>query len=82
MPVAIKDKTYYRTAEVYRMVGISRNTVYRWPKEGGTLQCRVPGLARLAIIYRSSSADHQKQERPHCRGKPEQLGRRIDEIND
>lgn len=34
MPVAIKDKTYYRTAEVCRMVGISRNTLYRWLKEG------------------------------------------------
>jgi excisionase family DNA binding protein len=34
MPVVIKDKTYYRTAEVCRMVGISRNTLYRWLKEG------------------------------------------------
>ncbi len=30
MPVTIKGQTYYRTAEVYRMIGISRNTLYRW----------------------------------------------------
>jgi predicted site-specific integrase-resolvase len=34
MPVIIDGKTYYRTAEVCRMVGISRNTLFRWLKEG------------------------------------------------
>ena len=34
MPVVINDQTYYRTAEVCRAVGISRNTLYRWLKEG------------------------------------------------
>jgi predicted site-specific integrase-resolvase len=34
MPVVINDKTYYRTAEVCRRVGISRNTLFRWLKEG------------------------------------------------
>jgi len=34
MPVIINDQTYYRTAEVCRMVGISRNTLFRWLKEG------------------------------------------------
>ena len=34
MPVTIDDQTYYRTAEVYRMLGISRNTLYRWLKKG------------------------------------------------
>jgi predicted site-specific integrase-resolvase len=34
MPVLIKDRTYYRTAEVCRVVGISRNTLFRWIKEG------------------------------------------------
>ena len=34
MPVDINDQTYYRTAEVCRMVGISRNTLFRWLKEG------------------------------------------------
>ena len=33
MPVIINDQTYYRTAEVCRMVGISRNTLFRWLKE-------------------------------------------------
>jgi len=30
MPVIVDDKTYYRTAEVFRMIGVSRNTLYRW----------------------------------------------------
>lgn len=30
MPVIIDGQTYYRTAEVFRMIGISRNTLYRW----------------------------------------------------
>jgi predicted site-specific integrase-resolvase len=34
MPVVINYQTYYRTAEVCRMVGISRNTLFRWLKEG------------------------------------------------
>ena len=34
MPVTIDGQTYYRTAEVYRMVGISRNTLYRWLQKG------------------------------------------------
>ena len=34
MPVTINDQTYYRTAEVYRTLGISRNTLYRWLHKG------------------------------------------------
>jgi len=34
MPIVINDQTYYRTAEVCRMIGISRNTLFRWLKEG------------------------------------------------
>jgi predicted site-specific integrase-resolvase len=30
MPVNINGHTYYRTAEAFRMLGISRNTLYRW----------------------------------------------------
>ncbi len=34
MPVTINSKTYYRTAEVCKVVGISRNTFFRWIREG------------------------------------------------
>jgi predicted site-specific integrase-resolvase len=34
MPVVINHQTYYRTADVCRVVSISRNTVFRWLKEG------------------------------------------------
>jgi DNA-binding transcriptional MerR regulator len=30
MPVIIDGRTYYRTAETFRAIGISRNTLYRW----------------------------------------------------
>ena len=39
MPVTINGQTYYRTAEVYRMVGISRNTLYRWLQLGVLGEC-------------------------------------------
>ena len=34
MPVAINGKTYYRTAELCEMTGISRATLFRWLKSG------------------------------------------------
>ncbi len=34
MPITLNDQIYYRTAEVYRLVGISRNTLYRWLQRG------------------------------------------------
>ena len=34
MPVEINGQTYYRTSEVCRIVGISRNTLFRWLAEG------------------------------------------------
>jgi len=34
MPVVLDKRTYYRTSEVYRLVGISRSTLFRWFKEG------------------------------------------------
>jgi predicted site-specific integrase-resolvase len=34
MPMAINGKTYYRTSEVCLLVGVSRNTLLRWFKDG------------------------------------------------
>jgi phage antirepressor YoqD-like protein len=34
MPVVIDDKTFYRTGEVCRLMGVSKNTLFRWLKEG------------------------------------------------
>lgn len=34
MPVTVNGRTYHRTAEVCRIVGISRTTLFRWLKEG------------------------------------------------
>jgi predicted site-specific integrase-resolvase len=34
MPLEINGNTYYRTSEVCRRVGISRNTLFRWVKNG------------------------------------------------
>ncbi len=34
MPVKTNGKTYYRSAEVYRTIGISRNTLFRWLHNG------------------------------------------------
>lgn len=34
MTVTINGRTYYRTAEVCQLVGISRTTLFRWLQEG------------------------------------------------
>ena len=34
MPIVITGKTYYRTAEACQMAGISKNTLFRWIREG------------------------------------------------
>ena len=34
MPVEINGKRYYRTAEVCKIVGISRSTFFRWLRAG------------------------------------------------
>ena len=34
MSVMVNGQTYYRTAEVCRMVGISKTTLFRWLKKG------------------------------------------------
>ena len=34
MSVVINGQTYYRTAEAFRMIGVSRNTLYRWLQKG------------------------------------------------
>lgn len=39
MSVTINGQTYYRTAEVYRMIGVSRNTLYRWLQRGVLGEC-------------------------------------------
>ena len=41
MPVKINDHVYYRTAEVYRMVGISKNTLFRWLRNGILDECEL-----------------------------------------
>ncbi|MFC1938761.1 MerR family transcriptional regulator [Chloroflexota bacterium] len=39
MPLVMNRQTYYRTAEVCRTVGISRNTLFRWLKQGLLGEC-------------------------------------------
>lgn len=34
MPALIDGQVYYRTAEAYRVIGVSRNTLYRWLHKG------------------------------------------------
>ena len=38
MPESINGDTYYRTSEVCKIAGISRNTLFRWLKEGSVTE--------------------------------------------
>lgn len=40
MPVRVNGHTYYRTAEVCRIIGVSRTTFFRWLKEGVLQEAR------------------------------------------
>ena len=39
MPIVMNRQTYYRTAEVCQIVGIGRNTLFRWLKQGLLGEC-------------------------------------------
>jgi len=34
MPVTVNGETYYRTVEICQLAGISKNTFFRWVREG------------------------------------------------
>ena len=38
MPETISSVTYYRTREVCKIIGISRNTLFRWLKGGSVTE--------------------------------------------
>jgi excisionase family DNA binding protein len=61
MPVRINDQSYYRTAEVYRILGVSRNTLYRWLQQGflGQIEHRDRRGWRL---FTRDDVDRLKQE--------------------
>jgi len=61
MPVTINGQTYYRTAEVCQTVGISRNTLFRWLKDG---ILREPELRdrRGWRLFTETQVDRLKQE--------------------
>ena len=41
MPVRINGGTYYRTAEVCRIAGITKNTFFRWVREGSFADTKI-----------------------------------------
>jgi hypothetical protein len=57
MPIVINDQTYCRAAEVFRMIGISRNTLFRWLKEGVFYDVEYRGSRGLEIIHPGSVGD-------------------------
>jgi predicted site-specific integrase-resolvase len=82
MPVEVNGKTYYRTAEVCRMAGISRNTLFRWLKDGKTdgVEYRDCRGWRLFTPQQVESIQRQNAEiielRCHYKNSPKTAGRR------
>jgi len=40
MPVTLAGRTYYKTSEACRLAGMSRNTFFRWVREGSFADAR------------------------------------------
>jgi len=57
MLVVINGQTHYRTADVCRMVGISRSTLFRWSKEGIVSDAEYRGWRSWSTIYGGSIRD-------------------------
>jgi predicted site-specific integrase-resolvase len=53
MPVVINDHTDYRTVNVCRTVGISRNTLFRWLKEGTVSDVEYRDFRGLRLFTRA-----------------------------
>ena len=61
MPVTINGQTYYRTAEVCQTVGISRNTLFRWLKDGILKELELRDR-RGWRLFTETQVDRLKQE--------------------
>jgi DNA-binding transcriptional MerR regulator len=64
MPVRVNGHTYYRTAEVYRMVGISRATLFRWLKEDSLKEAKYRDR-RGWRLFTEDEIDRLKAEANH-----------------
>lgn len=40
MPIVVDGQTYYKTAEVCQLAGISRSTLFRWLKQDPKMDAR------------------------------------------
>ena len=74
MTVEIDGQLYYRTAEVCRMIGISKNTLYRWLQKGilGETERRdIRGwrLFTLDELDKIKKSVYRVVETDHSRGK-------------
>jgi len=50
MPVVINGKKFYRTAEAYRLLGISRNTLFKWLNEDDSGNCEYRDVRGWRLI--------------------------------
>ena len=64
MPVIVNGGTYYRTTEICQMVGISRNTLFRWLK-GGILEKTTRRDRRGWRLFTEAQIDRLKAEVNH-----------------
>jgi len=69
MPVVIDNQIYYRTVEVCRQLGISRNTLFRWLKKGvfGKVEYRDWRGWRL---FTAAQVETIKQNTTHIKAVP------------
>lgn len=79
MPIKINGKTYYRTAEVCRIVGISRSTLFRWLREGSFTDVRNVDR-RGWRLFTEDDLGRLKAEVNKIRPNNSKIGRKLKQV--
>jgi excisionase family DNA binding protein len=79
VPITIAEKTYYRTSEICRIVGISRNTFFRWLREGSFTDVETVDR-RGWRLFTEEDLERLKAEANQIRPNTSRISRVLDKV--
>ncbi len=79
MPITIDEKTYYRTSEICQIVGISRNTFFRWLREGSFTDVEIVDR-RGWRLFTDEDLERLKAEANQIRPNTSRIRRVLDKV--